>query len=104
MWHAAGVRQGPSSTPDRRKKWVWTWAREAPEIRGFPFNVSVTVKASDLKFGIQLEFAKAHHKITPGGKRRRRLGQGELPNILGFSIIFMQRLGLATSNLAQGPS
>ena len=32
-------------------------------------------KASDFKYGTQLEFAKAHHKITP---------RGQSANILGF--------------------
>ena len=40
--------------------------------------------ASDFKFGIQLGFAKAHHKIT----RRRKGGHGpgleKLPKIWGF--------------------
>jgi len=35
---------------------------------GFPFNISATAKTSDFKFGTQLGFAKAHHKITPRGK------------------------------------
>ena len=47
--------------------------------------------ASDFKFGTQLEFAKAHHKITPKGKRRRGLGLGKLPYIWGFPLIFLQR-------------
>jgi len=42
--------------------------RELPEIRDFPFNISATAEASDFKFGKQLRFAKAHHKITPRGK------------------------------------
>jgi len=41
-------------------------------------------EASDFKFGILLGFAKAHHKITPWGKSRGGLGQGELLKILGF--------------------
>jgi len=41
-------------------------------------------EVSDFKFGIQLEFAKAHHKITPRGESDHGLGLGELPNILGF--------------------
>ena len=31
---------------------------------GFPFNISATAGANDFKFGAQLGFAKAHHKIT----------------------------------------
>ena len=41
---------------------------ELPDIWGFPINMSATAGASDFKFGIQLGFAKAHHKITPRGK------------------------------------
>jgi len=52
----------------------------------FPFNISATVEASDLKFGRQLGFAKGHHKITPIGKSGRCLGPGELPKILRFSF------------------
>ena len=51
---------------------------------GFPFIISATAEASDFKFGTQLDFAKAHHKITPRGKNDMALGLGELPNILGF--------------------
>jgi len=36
-------------------------------------------EASDFKFGIQLEFAKAHHKLTSKGKSGHGLGLGELP-------------------------
>jgi len=55
--------------------------RELPEIWGFPFNITATAEASDFKFGTQLGFAKAHHKITPRGKSKRGLGLGELPKI-----------------------
>jgi len=44
---------------------------------GFPFNISATAEASDFKFGMQLGFAKGHHKITPRWK-------SGLPKILGF--------------------
>jgi len=40
-------------------------------------------EASDFKFGIQLGFAKAHHKITPGGKSGGSHELGELLKILG---------------------
>jgi len=73
---------------------------ELPDIWGFPFDISATAEASDFKVGIQLEFAKAYHKITSRGNLGHGLGLGEFPNILGFPIIFLQRMGLATSNLA----
>ena len=41
-------------------------------------------EASDFKFGTQLTFAKAHHKITSIGKSGCGHGLGELPKILGF--------------------
>jgi len=63
---------------------VWTWARGAAEIWGFPFNIFVTAEATDFKFGTQLEFVKTHHKVTPRGKSWHGLGLGELPKIVGF--------------------
>ena len=51
-----------------------------------PFTISATAESSEFKFGMQLVFAKAHHKITPRGKHERGPGLGELPNILGFSF------------------
>ena len=42
-------------------------------------------EASYFKFGSQLGFAKAHHKITPRGQSGCDLGLGELLNILWFS-------------------
>jgi len=39
-------------------------------------------EASDFKFGTQLGFSKAHHKITPIGKSGHGFGLGELPKIL----------------------
>jgi len=35
---------------------------ELPEIWGFPFNISATAEASDLKFGTQLGLTEAYHK------------------------------------------
>jgi len=72
---------------------------------GFPYNISATPGASDFEFGLQLEFAKARHKIT----RRRKDGHGpgleELLKNLGFpcnisetagasNFIFGKQLGL----------
>jgi len=50
----------------------------------FPFNIPATADASDFKFGMQLGFAKSHHKITAGEKSARGSGLGKLPKILGF--------------------
>ena len=57
---------------------------ELPKILVSPFNISATAEACDFKFSTQLGFAKAHHKITPGGKSGCGLGLGELPKMLGF--------------------
>jgi len=57
-----------------KKKWVWPWARGALRNLGLPFNIFVTAETSDFKFGTQLAFAKAHHKITPRGKVGMALG------------------------------
>jgi len=50
--------------------------------------ISVINEASDFKFGMQLEFAKAHHQIPSSNptrrKSRRGLGQREIPKILEF--------------------
>jgi len=46
---------------------------EIPKISGLPFNISATAETNDFKFGTQLEFAKAHHQITPRGKSGRGL-------------------------------
>ena len=51
---------------------------------GFPFNISATADASDFKFGMQLGFAKDHHKITSRRKSGRGRGVGKLPNIREF--------------------
>jgi len=99
IWHAAGVCQGPSSNPTRRKSGCVPGLRELPKIWGFPYTISATAEASDFKFGTHLGFVKAR-KITPIGKTGSGLGLGELPKILGSPIIFLRRLGLATSKLA----
>jgi len=44
-------------------------SRGAPQNLGVPFNMYTMAEASDLKFGTQLGFAKAHHKIIPIGKK-----------------------------------
>ena len=99
-WNAAAVCQGPSSNATRRKSGRGPGLGELPEIWGFPFNISAMIEVSDFKFGAQLGFAKAHHVITARGKSEGILGLEELLKILVFPIIFLQWLGLATSNLA----
>jgi len=41
---------------------------ELPKMWGFLFNIYTMAEASDFKFGTQLGFDKAHHKITPRGQ------------------------------------
>jgi len=55
-----------------------------PKIWGFPCNISATAEASDFKFGMQLGFADAHHKIPPSRIRGRGPLLGELTKIWGF--------------------
>jgi len=70
----------PSSNPTR-KKGVRPWARGVPQNLGLSFNITATAEASDFKFGTQLEFAKARHKIIPRGKSGHELGLRKLPYI-----------------------
>jgi len=59
-----------------RKSWPGPGLEKLPKIWGFPFNITATAEASDFKFGTQLKFAKAPHKITPSSK------------FWGFTIIY----------------
>jgi len=61
----------------------------------FPY-ISVTDEVSDFKFGTQLRFAKAHHKIQLEKKVDVALGWGSSPKFGAFPLIFLQRLKLAT--------
>ena len=68
------------------EEWVWPWAiGELPKILGFPFNIDTMVEANDFKFGTQLGFAKAHHKITPRGVGVA-LGYRGAPQNFGVSL------------------
>jgi len=69
------------------------------KIMGFPCNISATTKASNCKFGVQLGFAKAHHKITRRIKVGHGPGLGSSLKVERFPSIFTQWLNLATSNL-----
>jgi len=59
---------------------------ELLKILGFPYNISTTAGASDFKFGKQLGFFMARHKITRRRKDGHGPGLGELPQICGFSF------------------
>jgi len=48
---------------------------------GFLYNISATAGASDFKFGMQLDFAKAHDKIIRRRKDRHGPKLGVLPKI-----------------------
>jgi len=73
----------------------WPWARKLIEIFGFPYNISATAGASDFKFGAQLGFAKAPHKITCRRKGEHGPGLEELPKIWGSPSILTKWLRLA---------
>ena len=49
-----------------------------------PCNIFATAGTSDFKFGAQLGFAKAHHKITRRRKAAHGPGLVELPKSWGF--------------------
>jgi len=51
----------------------------------FSFNICATAEAKNFKFGVQLGFAKTHHKITPKGKMGVVLARGA-PQYLGVSL------------------
>jgi len=54
-----------------------------PKNLGFAFNISATALASDFKFGVQLVFAKDHHKNMQK-KKGRGPGLRELSKIWRF--------------------
>jgi len=54
---------------------------------GFPSIISATAEASDFKFGVQLEFAKAHDKNIPKKKWAWPWVRGTPKNVvIPFSI------------------
>jgi len=75
------------------KKWGWPWARGAPRNFGVPCNISAAAWASDFKFGTQLGFANAHHKMTPRWKSGRAPELDDLPKILGFPFNISAAVG-----------
>ena len=56
----------------------------SPKFWSPPLIFLQTAEASEFKFGKHLGFAKAHHKITPRGKRGCGPKLVEHPKILGF--------------------
>jgi len=65
------------------EKWGWPWARGAPQNFGVPLLQQQGL-VSDFKFGSQLGFARAHHKITRRINAGHGHGLGQLPKIWGF--------------------
>ena len=63
-----------------------------PNIWGFPFNIYTMSEARDFKFGIKLEFAKAHHTITPQEKLGMASGYGSSPKFCSSTSIFTRWL------------
>ena len=81
---------------------------ELPKIGPLFFNMSGMALAGDFKFSTQLVFAMANHKITSNDKSEHRPGPGELHEICGSPIIFLQWLKLrwlflATSRYTEKP-
>jgi len=66
--------------------------------REFTF-ISIIDEDSGVKFGVQLRFAKACHKITP--KSERGTGLGELPKIWGFPCIISATAAASDFNFFQ---
>ena len=89
-----GLSQGPSQNVIQKKSGRSHVLGELPKLLGFPFNISTTAEASDFKFGMQLGFVKAHHKMISVA-----LGYGNSLNFCGSPLIFLQQLRLAISNL-----
>ena len=60
---------------------------------GFHLNIFATAEANYVKFGIQLGFAKAHHKIilTDKSGRGNVLGSREAPRYLAAPLEFSCR-------------
>ena len=54
---------------------------EFPKIWRFPFNICAMTKACNFKFGTQLGYPKAQHKIAQRATSGCGLGLGKLPNI-----------------------
>ena len=53
----------------RRRKGGGAGLRDLPKIWRFLFNICRMAEAIMFKFGTQLEFVKAQHKLTPVGKK-----------------------------------
>ena len=47
----------------QKTKWVWPWAKGAPQNLGLPFDISATAEKSIFRISTLLGFAKSHHKI-----------------------------------------
>jgi len=96
-----GFAKGHHKITRRRKRGRVPGLVELPIIWMFSFNIYTVAEAIDFKFGTQLLFANAHHKITTIGESGCGLGLGSSPKFWSSSIILLQRLKLATSNLAR---
>jgi len=72
-------------------------ASGVPENLGFPFNIVPVVEISDFKFGMRLGFTTVSHEIKEKGKSVP--GPKVPPQNLGSSLVYLQWLKIATSNL-----
>jgi len=95
-----GLPKAHHKIPPRRKSGRGPGFGEFPRILGLPFNISATAEVSDFKFGMKLRFANwPNQKIRASRKKGVPWARGVRRN-LGFPLIFLQRLKLATSKLA----
>ena len=61
--HSLGFLRPSIKSHPKQKSGGGLGLGELHNILGFPYNISATAEASDVKFGTQLGFAKAHDKI-----------------------------------------
>jgi len=84
----------------QNKKWMWPWARGAPQNLGLPFNISATAEASNIKFGMQLGLAMARYKKHNQSKTWAWPWAREAPKYLGF-LFNMSATAALSSALAE---
>jgi len=68
----------------------------APPNCGVPFNICTTAEASNFKFGLQLGFAKAHHKNHNQRKKRAWPCARKAPKYLGLPFNIFSTAALSS--------
>ena len=79
----AGFAKTHHKIPNQRKSGRGPGLEKLPEF-GVLLNICATAEGSNFKFGIQLQFAKAHHKTMPRGKKWAWPWAREAPKYLEF--------------------